>query len=203
MYTVLTYKPALKLANEERLRRINSQFKVGLQGIAGALGTGYSLENAINNACNELKLLFGEESELCCEFQYMISQIALGRRAEDLFQHFGRRSGLEDIMNFAEILTIVKRSGGDLVALAKTAAERIQERIRIREEIQVLVAGKRLEQAIMVWVLPGLLIYLNLTSPEFLSVLYHTTGGRLFMTGALAVYLAMRNWGERISNIRI
>ena len=32
-----------------------------------------------------------------------------------LFMDFGRRSGLEDVDNFAQVLSAAKRSGGELV----------------------------------------------------------------------------------------
>lgn len=193
----------MKNRNRERLKKLNYEFKSALQSISSGLSSGYSIENAVESAGAELKFLFGSTSELYREFKYLNMQIRLNQRVETLFQDLAVRSGLEDIESFADVLLVAKRTGGDLVLKIDSAAGKIQDRIEIRQEIQVVMAGKRMEQRIMNMIPPGLLWYLNITSPGFLQILYSTVLGRAVMTGCLIVYILAWLWGERIVRIEL
>lgn len=189
--------------NINRLRRLSVEFKSALQSISGGLSSGYSIENAVETSVAELELLFGTTGELYREFRYLGMQIRLNQRVESLFQDLALRTGSEDIESFADVLAIAKRTGGDLVQKINDAAAKIQDRIEVREEAQVVMSGKRMEQRIMNMVPPGLLWYLNVTSPGFLEVLYITLAGRMIMTGCLAVYLLAWYWGEQIVRVEL
>ena len=73
----------------------------------------------------------------------------------------------------------------------------------MREEIDTMLRGKQYEQKIMRAVPLLILIYMDLTSPGFFSVLYGSLLGRAIMTGCLAVYLAALYLAEKISNIQV
>ena len=56
---------------------ITLQFREGLYGIAAALGAGYAMENAIEEARKDLVLLYGEGSLLAEEFSQMQQKLEL------------------------------------------------------------------------------------------------------------------------------
>ena len=43
-----------------------------------------------------------------------------------------------------------------------------------------------------------IIVYITLTSPGFLNIMYETLFGRLIMTGCIAAYVAAYIWGEKI-----
>ena len=49
----------------------------------------------------------------------------------------------------------------------------------------------------------GILIYMNLSSPEYMAVLYENSAGHLMMAGALAAYAAALILGRKILDIRV
>ena len=67
----------------------------------------------------------------------------------------------------------------------------------VREETETCLAGQKLEYHIMCLVPAGILLYLNLSTPELTEGLY-TAGGRLFMAAVLPVYLAAVILGDRM-----
>ena len=54
---------------EKRYWELNLQFKEGIQSISAALNAGYSIENAIYEAVNDLALLYEEDAYIIKEFQ--------------------------------------------------------------------------------------------------------------------------------------
>lgn len=182
--------------------QISLEFREGLQGIAAALSAGYSIENAFVEAVQDLRLLYGESSVLAPEFQEMIAKIQLNYPAEQALMELADRWDVEDVRRFAEIFQIAKRTGGDLIAITRTAADRISEKIEVRREIETMIAGKKMETKVMNVIPLGMILYFWICSPAFLDCLYQGSG-RGLMTVLLLLYLLAYYWSERIRQISI
>ncbi len=192
-------------AEKRRFRRqqeqeITLQFREGLLGISSALGAGYSIENAVREAEKDLALLYGQESLLAQEFSWMDKQMELNQPLETLFFEVAKRWNTEDMLHFAQVFQTAKRTGGDLIAITHSTAEKISEKIEVRREIQTLIAGKQMESKIMNLIPLAMIVYFWLCSPGFLDCLY-TSSGRPVMTVLLLLYLAAYYWSRKISDI--
>ncbi|MCR4740695.1 MAG: hypothetical protein K5886_10620, partial [Lachnospiraceae bacterium] len=118
---------------------------------------------------------------------------------EKILLDLSERSGIEDIEDFANVFAAAKRSGGDFTRIIRKAAESIGDKMDIRREIRTATSSKRYETRIMEAVPFGIIVYLNLTSPGFLSVLYHDLKGYVIMTVCLLLYLTGFCMAEKIS----
>ena len=197
------YHKKKKRWREDRRWRLNLEFKEGLQGIAAALNAGYSVENALEESRKDLEVLYGKDSLLCREFEIMQSQLCLNQPIEMVFEEFARRSGVEDIRSFSEVFRTARRSGGDLVAITRTSAQRIGEKIEVSREIKTMIAGKQMEGQVMNVVPLGMILYFWICSPGFLDCFYQTLWGRVIMTVFLAVYLLAYEMNQKICRIQI
>jgi len=181
---------------------ITLQFREGLQGIAAALGAGYAMENALEEARKDLVLLYGEDSLLASEFYRMGQQIELNQPIEKVFQSFADRWETEDIVYFVQVFQTAKRTGGDLISITRMAAEKISEKIEVKREIHTMIAGKKMEGRIMNLIPLGIILYFWISSPGFMDCLY-LPSGRVAMTVLLMLYLAAYRWSESISDIPV
>lgn len=96
-----------------------------------------------------------------------------------------------------------KRAGGDYGELIRSTAEKLEENLRTKQEIQTMTAQKRLELRIMSVMPVGILCYIRITSPDFISALYHNTSGVFIMSICLVVYGAMIALGDRLIRIEV
>ena len=183
IYGVITGK---KRAKRRWQNQISIEFREGLQGIAAALQAGYSMENAL------------EESQM----QRMSYELQLNQPIEEVFYRFGQLTQVEDVMRFAQVLHIAKRTGGDLIAITRMTADRISEKMEVKREILVMIAGKQMEAQIMKMMPLAIILYFWVFSPGFLDPLYRWEG-RPVMAVLLLVYLAAAYWLDRISRIEI
>ncbi|RKI43722.1 type II secretion system protein F [bacterium D16-51] len=181
---------------------ITLQFREGLYGIAAALGAGYAMENAVEEARKDLLLLYGEDSLLAAEFLWIKQRLELNQPLEKVFLEFAKHWKSEDIMHFVQVLQTAKRTGGDLIAVTRMAAEKIGEKIEVKREIHTMIAGKKMEGRIMNMIPPGIILYFWLSSPGFLDCLYKASG-RMVMTVLLALYLLAYWWSGKISDIQV
>lgn len=183
--------------------KLNLEFQDGLRGISAALYAGYSIENAITESKEELRVLYGKDSVLAAELEGIESKVALNQPIEQAMEEFAERTEVEDIRNFSEILRTARRSGGDLIGITREAADRIGSRIEINREIKTMISGKQMEAKIMNLVPLGIIFYFWICSPGFLDYLYESSRGRIYMTGFLITYMAAREWSRKICMVKL
>ena len=188
---------------KERQKKLNLQFKDCMVSVSAALNAGYSIENAWRESYREMCSLYGEKSLICSELRFMIQQISVNRTTEELLMDLADRSGVEDIKSFAEVFCAAKRSGGNLLKIIQYTTQSISDKIEVKREIITVMAAKRYEQKIMNLIPFAIILYVNISSPEFLETMYHTLLGRGVMTGCLIVYLAACLAAKKITDIEV
>ena len=193
-------KASLKRKRESEMRR---QFLDGIQMTSGSLQAGYSVENAFREAAGELTRIYKEDDFILREFRILAAQMDMSRNIEDLLMDLGRRSGVEDIISFAEVFLTAKRSGGDLLLIIRNTAACIRQKHETMQEIETCLSGKVMEQNIMSLVPVLILAYVKISSPEFLDGMYGNLTGTAVMTVCFAVYVIAYLWGKRIVQIEV
>ena len=85
----------------------------------------------------------------------------------------------------------------------ETSARMLGDKIDVKKEIEATLAAKKAEQMIMSMMPAGIILYLQLTSPGFLEVLYGNLFGVCAMTVCLGIYLLSCWMGRRIVDIEV
>ncbi len=127
--SVMFLKVYKKNCIEKRKWMLRIQFKDAMDSLVSALVAGYSLENAIVEADRDLRLLYKDDDIIIKEFDYMSKQIGLNEPGADLMAELGRRSHVDDIIVFGEILFTAKITGGNIVKVMKKTSADISEKI--------------------------------------------------------------------------
>ncbi len=188
---------------KQQQRRIREQFKECIRLVTTSLYAGYSVENAFAEAEKELVQLLGTQADMCRELHGINQQLKLNVPVELMMQGLARRSGVEEIASFGQVFGYAKRSGSDFSRILKDTVKRIGEKIELERELQTLIAAKRLEQRIMNIIPLGILLFVNLTSPEFLEMMYEGLLGRTIMSIFLLIYGGAYLLSVKIVNIKI
>ena len=193
-------KPELK---HRRLQRISSQFREAIGILSGYISAGYSVENAFGACAEQLEKLFGKKAEVTQEFSRIHRLALLNRPVGDVLMDFAERTGLQDIRNFAEVFAIAGRTGGNLRDISARTVSVIREKMAVGEEIANMTAGKKFEQKIMNMIPFFIVLYLDLTSPGFLDIMYSTLMGRAVMTVCLLLTGAAYLLSRKILDIKV
>ena len=200
---IIWMKEAARRKRERIRRQLRSDFRVALHSLAVSFRAGYSAEHAFSACGRDVRNTLGRESELVREMDALNRRIRLQLRPEEVFAEFAFRTGVEDVEAFAEVFSAARRSGGDLAAIVRSAADTIGAKIEVTEEIEASLAARKSEQQIMSLMPCLILLYLRIASPGFLDVLYGNVAGACVMTCALAVYLLCIRAGNRIVEVGI
>lgn len=200
---VLYVRNRKKWLIRERRKRLNYQFKDALNSMSVAVQAGYSVENAVSACVRDLEQLYGKDSDILEEFHYIENQQHVSIPVEELFLDLGARSGVEDIENFASVFYTAKRTGGDMDKVIQKVARMLGDKIDVKKEIEATLAAKKSEQLIMSLMPAGIILYMQLTSPGFLNVLYGNPFGICAMSICLAIYAGAYWMGRRIVDIEV
>lgn len=187
----------------ERKKQLNYQFKDALNALSVAVQAGYSVENAITACVRDLERLYERGSDIVEEFRWIENQKMVSVPVEELFLDFGERSGIEDIQNFASVFYTAKRTGGDMENVIQKVARMMGDKIDVKKEIEATLAAKKSEQMIMSLMPAGMILYLQITSPGFLSVLYGNLFGFCMMTACAGIYITAYWMGKKIVDIEV
>lgn len=193
-----------KKEKEKKTRReLLYHFKDFVTALHTSIRAGYSVENGIASAAEDLKMLYGDRNMLYRELRKITAQLKVRMKAEDLFRNLGERSGLDDIQMFAELLSIGERTGGDMNRVLLSTTDILCDKIDTKQEIDALIAAKVFEQKIMSLAPAGIIVYLRLSFSGFIENLYGNLPGVLIMTGNLILYAAAFLWGRKITEIEV
>lgn len=186
-----------------RKKELHYHFKDVLTSMQTAVQAGYAVENALMETEQDLLMRYGAKDWMAGELKYMRKQMRLGVPVEKLFLDFGERCQIEDIRNFAEVLAIGKRAGGNMTLLMENAVRILGDKIETQKEIESAVAAKKYEQTIMSIVPAVIILYMQVSFPGFLDVLYNTVMGTVIMSVCLVIYGVSWYAGRKIVEIEV
>ncbi|MBR3812085.1 MAG: hypothetical protein IKJ16_07155 [Agathobacter sp.] len=188
---------------EKKERRLRETFLHGITVLNVSLQAGFSMENAWKEVEREIKYLYGEESEFYQELKGINQRTAHNTPIEKLFMEFAYRCKLEEMIQFAELLEFGKRSGGNWKQIIDVTVAQMSERQEAKQEIEIMVAEKKMEQEIMNFLPLGILAFLQFSAWDYMAVLYHNLFGVMTMTIFLLSYVAAIVLSQKILKVSL
>jgi tight adherence protein B len=187
-----------------RKSELNDQFKQALFSISSSLSAGRSFENSIVETVQDLQMLYANpQTYIIVEFNIIVQKLRNGENVEAALKQFSERADMEDIRNFTEVLSICKRSGGNLVEVIRRTAAMIGEKIELQQDISLLVAQKRFESRILSFAPLIIVALLSFSSPDYMLPLYEGYIGHIIMTLALALLFLCFRVTNKIMDIQV
>lgn len=175
---------------KKRKQELSIQFKDAVLSVSANQKAGYSVENAFREAYQDMMMLYGGDSYICKELNYITKGLENNNVLEKLLYELGVRSHIPDILQFADVFLIAKRTGGNMTEILSETADSIEQKSAVDKEIQVILSSKKMEQKIMNVIPFFIIFYISITSKGFFDVLYHNLIGIVIMTFCLILYLA-------------
>lgn len=203
VFVILFLKYKKKQLIKKRQEMLAVQFKELLNAVNGSLVAGYSIENAFIGSIGDMEGFYGKNSYIVKELYVIRRGLANNVSLTALLKDFARRSNVDDIEDFAAVLTIGKQTGGNICGILDSYITVVDEKLSVMQEIETMVSARRFEQKIMNVVPFGIIFYVDLTSRGFFDVLYHNVIGAAVMSVALLLYMISIVMSEKIMNISV
>lgn len=187
---------------EKKQKSLKGQFIDLMDSLSTSLMAGKNINQAFQNARNDLSIQYSEEADIIRELDVILSGLVNSISVEELLLDFGKRSGVEDIESFGNVFDTCYRKGGNIKDVIQNTAMILVEKASIEQEIDTKLAANKNEQRIMS-VMPIVLIALiKGTNPEFARN-FTTLPGVMASTFAVGCFVAASYVGKKIMDIKV
>lgn len=203
-YLYIWYQKQMKKRQEAKKDQLRQESREFLQSLMNCLSAGYSLERSIPVIRKEMELLYShKKSMIIPELKIIEQKLKMNQSMEDAFEEFAKKYDNEDLLQFAFILRIAKKRGGNLIQVLEKTIDTIGRKHQVEEEIKTILAGRVFEKNIMKMVPFLLICYLRVFNPGYLEIMYETLAGRICMTISLLSMAAAGKMADRIVEIGV
>lgn len=187
---------------ELRLKReMLDEFKNLIVTMQGALEAGRAMENAFVLAGRELEQMYGANCEIAKSVRVVEKKLGLNVSFEKALTGFANELDIEEVYDFIDVISTIKRTGGNAIKVIKDTTQKLIEEIELREELAVMVAAKKLEQQVLIYMPSLIILFLRISNKGFLDPLYGNVVGVAIMTVVLLVNILSDYLGKRIVDI--
>ncbi len=204
--TLALFYPRMKTADIiiKRKSELSIQFKDMLYSLSSSLSAGKSVEMAFTDVLRDMSVIYPKDStDIIKEIECILRRLKMNETIESILFDFAERSHLEDVENFADVFHTCKRTGGNIIEVIKNTSNIISDKIEIKQEIDTLLAQRRLEQRILNAMPVGMVLILTVSAEDYIAPVFSHPAGRAAMTAALLLLALAFYISKRIIDIRV
>ena len=193
---IKVYKKSLA---DRRKSALRVQFKDLLYSVSSSVSSGRHLNEALEDSERAVALIHGRDSILAVEIRTMCRVMRDTNCTEDVvLTDLSKRSGVREIADFTDVCLTCKYSGGDLPGMISKAVYLLTQNIELEKEKEVMLSQKKMESRILAVMPVAVTALINLTSGDYLAMMYNTLTGRIIMTIALAGTVGSFLWSSQM-----
>jgi tight adherence protein B len=173
-----------------RREQLKQQFRDMLYSLSSSLMAGKAMEYALMEARGDLEILYPDPDTLMIrEIDVILRKASMNESVESALMDLAERSGIEDIESFCNVVSICRRTGGNLVDIVKNTTNILGDKLEIKNEIDVLLAQRRFEGKVLNVMPIFLILILSAAAGEYIEPVFTTAVGRIVMSAAVALIL--------------
>ncbi len=170
-------------ADRRHLDRLISQLPAVTQQLAGSLGAGLSLSQAIGRASRDTPAPMSDE------LARMSREIALGARTDDVLTAFADRHASQTVRLMVSAILVQRTVGGDLASGLTRISAQLDERGRVAREARSVTAQARMSAWLVAGLPPAGGVIVELASPGTIGALLGAGLGRTLLIATIILEL--------------
>ena len=190
---------SLQLARQKKLK---SQFRDMLEALTTSLNAGKNVMDSFIAVSEDLKVQYEEDAFILKELEIIIKGLENNISLESMLNDFGKRSGIDDIVSFANVFEICYRKGGNIKDTIRNTYEILSDKMNIVEDIETIVTSSKTEQNMMI-MMPILIIGLIKTTSADFAENFVSTSGIIATTIAIVLFVVAYIVSKKMLDIKI
>jgi len=120
------------------------------------------------------------------EFQETIEQQRIGVSLSEALERLTRRMPLSEVKFLAIVIAIQQQSGGNLAEALANLSSVLRDRFKMAMKVKALSSEAKASAMILAALPPGVMFMVQSSSPEYISPLFTTRTGTMFIIAGLA-----------------
>lgn len=134
---------------EKRKKNLLLQFRDLMEALTSSYAVGKNTLDAFTDALTDMEQIYGEQSDIYQELFLIIKGMQNNLNIEELLANFAKRSGLDDIVSFADVFRVALRQGANINSIIGSTRDIIIDKMEIEMEIDTMLSGNKNELNIM------------------------------------------------------
>lgn len=187
---------------KKRKNDLRLQFRELLDALATSIGGGKNIVDSFKSAYDDLSIIYNEDASIIKELAIILDGNNNNIEIEKSLMDMGLRSGIDDIVSFANVFETCYRKGGDIKDVIKNTQQIINEKMEVQMDIETIVTSSKNEENVMTVLPIALIALIKLMSPEF-SANFVTPVGIISTTIAIVMFVIARKVGQKVLDIKI
>lgn len=186
----------LKARINKRRRVFADQLPDFLILLASTLRAGLSFAHGIESVASEGR------GEVERQMRWVLRQVQVGSELDDALLACAARMANDDLRWVVLSLGIQREVGGNLSTILETAARTIKARQSLRAEVRTLSAEGRLSAYVLIALPLGVLLFLVILRPQYVSALWSDPLGWALLIGLAIAFVVGWLWTRAIVRIK-
>ena len=192
-----TIDVVLFIKEKIRKKRIDEDMLKAIIIMNNAFKSGRTTMQAIEIVKNELEGPIGEE------FKKMYVDITFGLELDVAFERFAKRIDSDDARYITASLTIMNKTGGDIVKVFSSIEKSFFNRRKLQNELKTLTASSEIMFKVLVTAPFIIFILLFALNPSFFDPLFTTQIGFIILGLILIIFVLYVYFVKRVMRIKV
>ena len=114
----------------------------------------------------------------------------------------GNRCGIDEVNDLADLIVLSRAYGGNLIELIRQCTKSITEKSIVENEINTIIAAKKIEGNILVITPVIVVFYMQIINQSYMEF-YHGLAGKIIMAVGLCIIVLVGIWINKIMNVEV
>ena len=163
--------------------KLENDFIAAITIMNNAFKSGRSITQAIDTVSHELKGVIGDE------FEKMSLELLYGLGIDTVFKRFAKRIDLEEASYLTASLTILNKTGGDIIKVFDSIERSMFDKRKLRLELSSLTSGSKIVVAVLLGMPFFFALVINIINPEYFVPFFTTSIGIILLIFMIIYYI--------------
>lgn len=186
---------------EKRKNALKQQFRDMLESLAASFSSGSNVQMAFESAVEDLKMQYSSKDFIVKEMEEVINGMKQNINVEIMLENFGKRSGNEDIVSFADVFSVCYRKGGNMNSVIHRTHSVISEKMAVADEIETKLTSNKMQHNVMSVMPIAVVAMLRFTNESF-AANFATPVGVIVNTIAIGIFVGAYIYGNKIVDVK-
>lgn len=188
---------ALWIKEIRRKKQIEEDMLKAIIIMNSAFKSGRTTMQAVEIVKNELDGPIGEE------FEKMYIDITFGLELDIVFERFSKRIGSDDAKYISASLTILNKTGGDIVKVFSSIEKSFFNRRKLQHELKTLTSSADLMFKVLVSAPFLIFLLIYVLNPSYFTPLFTTQIGLIILFLIILIFVLYVYFVKRIMRIKV
>lgn len=191
------YDIYLYIANKRRLKKIKNDMLRAVIIMNNAFKAGKSTMQAVEIASLELP------KPICNEFKKIYDDLSFGISSDIAFSRFARRVNLEEAKYISSSLTILNKTGGNIVGVFSSIEKTLFDKKKLEEDLKNSTQASNLIVKVLMAIPILFVLIIYVLSPDYFNPLFSSSLGYMILFVMLIMFICYVYLLNKIMKVRV